>query len=526
MDFQEERKQQILFPNATPFSLDNFENKSREGIKEGLSLENDEELNNVMSSLMTEYTKDTAADKGAKKKQEGMLTGTSLNLNLLQGDLVNYGRYDLDKNPIQPFNDRIQETLSSSSVVSYKEGLTNDVPTTSSTVSTTTSGTTSAGKSQKLLDLEKKLSELTTEYTTQYRLYTEDLLTRSRFLQTNSQYLNKLVRDMSYSGSDASAAFYYVNPFGYTHRYKDLSAVMLYDDKTCPAITRSDALASDDKMNPFKITSASYIDISSGSTGGGFSRFADLASYDMVGYTPCITTKNVKLPGASSSEDKYAWVDAEGKKHVYEKGVWPDKRHSSCLTSVVGEAISLSANQYNSIPTAEDAPMKENSECFRASVAPTINSKLADIKKKIDDTVDEIKKENQNILNTAANTTIIQREKTFAEKWGSLDDDILAQIKKLLGNYYYPAVYVFWCFIILVAVLMIFKFAFLFVSPGGGGDSGGGSEGNGNGGGVSLLGIVIMVLIVIFAVYYYFSYTYNLDVGITRNDTDTVYTFV
>jgi hypothetical protein len=169
--------------------------------------------------------------------------------------------------------------------------------------------------------------------------------------------------------------------------------------------------------------------------------------------------------------------------------------------------------------------MKENSECFRASVSPTINSKLADIKKKIDDTVAEIKKENQNILNIAANTTIIQREKTFAEKWGSLDDDILVYIKKLLGNYYYPVVYVFWCFIILVAVLMIFKFAFLFVSPGGGGDSGS-VEGNGNGGGVSLLGIVIMVLIVIFAVYYYFSYTYNLDVDITRNDRDTVYTFV
>ena len=333
------------------------------------------------------------------------------------------------------------------------------------------------------------------------------------------------MRDISYTGSDASAAFYYVNPFGYTHRYKDVSSVMLYDDKTCPAIARSDALPSDDKMNPFKITTASFVDISSGSAGGGFSRFSDLASYDMVGYTPCITTKNVKLSGASSSEDQYAWVDVEGKKHVYEKGVWPDKRHSSCLTSVVGEPITLTANQYNSIPTAQDAPMKENTECFRASVSPTINSKLAEIKNKIDDTVAEIKNENQNILNTAANTTIISREKTFAEKWGSLDDDILAYIKKLLGDYYYPAVYVFWCFIILVAVLMIFKFAFLFVSPGGGGDAGS-SEGNSDGGGVSLLGIVIMVLIVIFAVYYYFSYTYNLDVGITRNDTDTVYTIV
>ena len=169
--------------------------------------------------------------------------------------------------------------------------------------------------------------------------------------------------------------------------------------------------------------------------------------------------------------------------------------------------------------------MKEDSECFRASVSPTIHTKLAEIKKKIDDTVAEIKKENQNILNSAANTTIIQRDKTFAEKWASLDDDILAQVKNLLGDYYYPLVYVFWCFIILVAVLMVFKFAFLFVSPGGGGDNGSaGGDPNRSGTNMSLLGIVIMVLIVIFAVYYYFSYTYNLDVNITHNDT--VYTTV
>ena len=514
-----DNSQQVLFPNATPFSLDNYNKK---GAQEGLTVENDDGLDKTMAALMTEYAKDN--NNTAKPKKEGMLTGTSMNLNLLQGDLVNYSRYDTDKNPIQPFTELYQARDEKAGVVSYKEGLTNDDKPSSSSlssISATSIGTTSAGKGQRLLDLEKKLSELTTEYTTQYRLYTDDLLTRSRFLQTSSQYLNKIVRDISYSGTDASAAFYFVNSFGHTHRYKDISSVMLYDDKTCPAITRDQAIT--DATNPFKITPGSFIDISGGSTGGGFSRFSDLASYDMANYGPCITTKNVKLPGASSSEDVYAWVDAEGKKHVYEKGIWPDKRHSSCLTSVVGEPLSLTSNQYNAIPTAADTPMKENSECFRASVAPTINSKLAEIKKKIDDTVAEIKKENQNILNNAANTTIIQREKTFAEKWASFDDDILAQIKKLLGDYYYPAVYVFWCFIILVAILLIFKFAFMFVSPGGGGDSGG-ESGNGNGDGVSLLGVVIMSLIVIFAVYYYFSYTYNLDVDITRNDSDTVYT--
>lgn len=527
-----------LFPNSTPFSIDNFQTKAV-GTTPPVKIDNDAALDNTLSALMTDYSADTGGGGGgatSEKKTEGMLTGTSLNLNLLQGDLFSYGKYDTLKNPIQPFADTQQAR--SAGIVSYKEGLTNDVAGSSSnTVTTTTTGTTSAGKSQKLLDLEKKLSELTTDYTTQYRLYTDDLLTRSRFLQTNSQYTGKLVRDISYSGTDASAAFYYVNPFGYTHRYKDLSSVMLYDSKTCPTITRDVTLA-DSTSNPFKLTSASFIDISgsgggSGGGGAGFSRFADYASYDMVGNTPCVTTKNVK---SGSTDPEYAWVDTEGKKHVYEKGVWPDKRHSSCLTAVVGEPVELSPDQYKAIPTASDAPMKADSECFRASVAPTINSKLAEIKKKIDDTVAAIKTENQNILNNAANTTIIQRDKTMAEKWGNLDEDILAQIKTWLGNYYYPAVYVFWCFVILVAVLMIFKFAFMFVSPGGGGGGdggggGGGGEGgssNGGGGtedsGVSLLGIVIMSLIVIFAVYYYFSYTYNLDVGIMRNDTDTVYT--
>jgi uncharacterized membrane protein YgcG len=148
---------------------------------------------------------------------------------------------------------------------------------------------------------------------------------------------------------------------------------------------------------------------------------------------------------------------------------------------------------------------------------------LADIKKKIDDTVAEIKRENQNLLNSVANTTIVQREKTVAEKWASLDDDMIAVVKRVLGEYYYPAVYIFWCVVILFAVLMIFKFAFFFVTPGGG-SSGSSGDGGDEGGGVSLLGVVIMALIIIFAVYYYFSYTYNLNVDITRNDSDSVYT--
>lgn len=485
---------QVLFPNAIPDSLDNYDHKKKP-TTEGLTVDSDAGLDDAMASLMTEYVKDTK-NMEAKNKQEGMLTGTSLNLNLLQGDLLNYSRNDINKNPIQPFTEQLKHVDEKAGVVSYKEGLTND--------DRYTSSITTASKSQTLIDLEIKLSMLTTEYTTQYRLYTDDLLTRSQFLQTNSAYLNKVVRDIS--GVNASESYYYVNPFGYTHRYKDLSAVLLYDDKTCPKIERVETIT--DALNPYKLSPSSYIDIS----GGGFSRFSNLKSYDMVGYTPCISAKNVKLPGTTASDDKYAWVDVEGKKHIYEAGVWPDKRHSTCLTAVVGEPITLTANQYNSIPTAENEPMKENSECFRVSVSPSIHTKLAEIKKNIDLTVQEIKKENQNILNRAATTTIIRHKKTLGDRIDSLDDTILAELKSALGDYYYPVIYVFWGFVIFIAILIIFKFAFGFVTPG---EGSGDTTSTADGTNVSLLGVVIMSLIVIFAVYYYFSYTYNLNTSYT-----------
>ena len=512
--------EQILFPNATPDSLDNYEHKKKP-LKEGLKVDNDAGLDKAMSSLMTEYIKDTK--KLDEKKKEGMLTGTSLNLNLLEGDLLKYSQNDINKNPILPFTEQLKILDEMAGVLPYKEGLTNDDLSLSSrprlsTVPTTytPTGTTSAGKSQKLVELETRLSALTTEYTAQYRFYTDDLMTRSQFLQTNTQYLNKVVRDISYAGVDASAAYYYVNQFGYTHRYPDVSSVMLYDVATCPTIKRDEAYLSSNKMNPFKLTPQSYIDISDGTPGGGFSRFNRFNSYNMTANIPCISAKNIKLPGTTPSEDKYAWVDVEGRKHIYSLGIWPEKRHPTCNNSVVGDPVVVSSTQYNSIPTAEDQPMTQNSECFRVNVSNTIHSNLAEIKKKIDDTVEEIKKENQNIINNAANTTIVHREKTSAEKLASLDDTILAKIKLVLGDFYYPVIYVFWSFIIFIAIFVIFKFAFMFSTPSEqSNNEGGDGEGNESGVSIPLLGIVIMSLIVIFTVYYYFSYTYSANSSYT-----------
>jgi hypothetical protein len=162
--------------------------------------------------------------------------------------------------------------------------------------------------------------------------------------------------------------------------------------------------------------------------------------------------------------------------------------------------------------------MNENSECFRLSVSPSIHTKLTEIKKNIDITVQEIKKENQSIINGVANSTIIHRKKTPSEKLDSLDDEILAKIKSTLGDYYYPAVYLFWGFVILIAILMIFKISFMFITPSEGSSSNNDSSSyaaDGGGANVSLLGVVIMALIVIFSIYYYFSYTYNLNTSYT-----------
>lgn len=503
------------FPNITPFST--FQTNANANANAGANAS----ANNVAPSTSATSIFDkvisgfSVDDKPITDttRAAGDLTGTEMNLNLLQGSIFSFGSMDLFKNPVRPFSSNKEGMLDGNrEPVSYKEGLSNNVRT--NTISTSRSGTTSAGKSQKLLDLEKELSELTTKYTTQYRLYTDDLLTRSQFIQTNSKYLNKIVRDISYSGTDASAAYYYVNSFGYTHRYRDASAVAL-NDASCPKLERSITDVELTSGNPFQLKNLSdssiFVDISgSGST--GFSRLSDYASYDMAA-SPCIVTKNVKTI-LTNGNAEYAWVDVEGKKHIYEKGVWPDKRSSTCSSVNVGEPVDLTLDRYNAIPTATDAPMKDTSECFKSSVSPSINTQLVDIKKKIDDVVAAIKVENQNITNSVANTTIIKREKTVAEKLSELDNNILAQIKARLGIYYYPAVYIFWCLVILFALLMIFKFAFFFITP-----SGGDGAESGSNGGVSIFGVIILALIVIAAVYYYFVYTYNLNVSVTRNDT-------
>jgi len=500
--FTDENNRMImpLFPKSTPFSTN-----------KGNISEKENNTDNIIDFIPKDETSARMAQFKKQDDAEGFLTGTDINLNFLQGNIFSFGKTDTTKNPIQPFYTR--EGFDTKHPVSYKEGLSND-DTSSNTVTTTTTGTVSAGKSAKLIELEKELTDLTTKYTTQYRVYTEDLLTRSTFLQTNSKYLNKVVRDLSYIGSDASAAFYYVNSFGYTHRYKDASSVLL-NDATCPKLDNS----SSDKppyssLNPLQIKDldTAVVDIS-GTGSAGFSRFSDYASYDMVA-TPCIVTRNVKTI-LTNGNAEYAWVDVEGKKHIYEKGVWPDKRSSSCSTAIVGEPIDLTLDRYNAIPTATDGPMKEETECFKSSVAPTINTRLSELKKRIEEVIAAIKKENQNIANSVANTTIIQRDKTIAEKLADLDDNILAQIKLWLGEYYYPAVYVFWCFVILIAILIIFKFAFFFVSPG----SYNSDTGETTSGGMSLLGVVILSLIVIFAVYYYFMYTYKLNVSVEQTDS-------
>ena len=74
----------------------------------------------------------------------------------------------------------------------------------------------------------------------------------------------------------------------------------------------------------------------------------------------------------------------------------------------------------------------------------------------------------------------------ISKKLSEIDNNILAKIKNWLGNYYYPAVYVFWCIVILFALLMIFKFAFMFITPSGSVD------GESSSGGRSIFGVIIL----------------------------------
>ncbi len=455
------------------------------------------------------------------------VTGTKLNLNLLQGNILKHAESFITTRPFSLQNKNRREMDEPFSLV---EAMTVEGMYAPAAQTTNTNGASQTPlpppppppsgsepnpnlsnptyyigvKNEKIKQLEKELNALTADYTTQYNSYSSDLMTRNQYLQNNAEYLNKIVVDTSGVSQDASGAttkaYYYINKYGFTHKYNS-AAIEKNDASSCPAFPMigNPAVVNDDALK--KVS-------------GVPTRFAKYDGPDMSPGQPCLPGVNVQKEGTQ----EYAWVDIRGQKHVYNRSAWSeDYRDSSCRKQNVGEPLVLSAAKYDAIPTDTNNPMTTTSVCYKTNSDPSLYDNLMTLNKKINAVVSQISQETQHIANASAKLEgdvkeAELRSNNAIEAANAATTEVSS--KNAYADPFYKIYgrsegfrYAFWSVIILIGIFLVFR---LFIGGGGGGGSeGNGLDGNGSGiisGNTGMYGIVIISLLFI-AVLFYLSQT-------------------
>ena len=184
-----------------------------------------------------------------------------------------------------------------------------------------------------LTNIDDEYNNLLTEYNQTYKQVNEEILDNSQTKKLIVNYLGKVI-------SDEDGNNYYVNNFGYTHKYN--SNAWEHNNSSCPS----------DKVD--------YT--------GNFDNFN--IGMPMIPGQPCkIAGQNVK----NKKTGEESWVDIKGIKHPFSS----DKKSESCST----RAISLNDTDYNLIPTG--AAMGKTDNCLTLDVNPQLYDKLEKLKNKI-----------------------------------------------------------------------------------------------------------------------------------------------
>ena len=184
-----------------------------------------------------------------------------------------------------------------------------------------------------LQNIENKFNQTLALYAQTYQQFNEDLLTKRQSDKKIVDHLGKVV-------SDEDGNNYYVNNFGYTHKYSDNA--WNKNNESCP----STSTVYSGKMSNFK------------------------SALPMVEGQSCkIAGKNIK----NKDTKQEAWVDIKGIKHPYSD----KKKNESCST----ESIELSGSDYNLIPTG--GAMSSTDECLSLDVNPNLWARLQELNKKL-----------------------------------------------------------------------------------------------------------------------------------------------
>ena len=212
----------------------------------------------------------------------------------------------------------------------------------------------------KLKSLENKFNGILSTYITTYKTMYEDIVSRQNKRKGVSDYMGKAV-------TDSDNNYYYINDYGYTHKYSP--EAWTKNDDSCPSKLLE---INNNDMNIFA------------------------QGVDMNISQPCkIAGRNVQ----NKESGEVAWVDIQGKKHVYSDIVWKSKKKSCDV-----KPIMLSSEKYDLIPTGNN--MVSTSFCDTLGVDPNVlqqleklNSELIDVSKEMQDEISILRTQDQQLKN-------------------------------------------------------------------------------------------------------------------------------
>ena len=177
-----------------------------------------------------------------------------------------------------------------------------------------------------LQNIENQFNQTLALYAQTYKQLNEDILTKRQSSEKIVDYLGKVV-------ADTDGNNYYVNNFGFTHKYTPNA--WENNNSSCPS------------------TSVSY--------GGSMNDFQ--TALHMVQGQPCkIAGQNIK----NQDTNEEAWVDIKGVKHPYSNL----EKNASCSS----QSIELSSHDYNLIPSG--SAMSRTDLCMALDVNPQVWSRL------------------------------------------------------------------------------------------------------------------------------------------------------
>lgn len=271
-----------------------------------------------------------------------------------------------------------------------------------------------------LQNVENKFNQTLAQYTQTYQSFSKDLLDNSQTKKKIVDYLGKVV-------SDVDGNNYYVNNFGFTHKYSPNA--WENNNSSCPSTT----ISYSDSMTNFDST------------------------MPMVQGQPCkIAGQNVK----NKTTGEEAWVDIRGMKHPYNNA----QKNKTCSS----KSIELSSTDYNLIPSG--SAMSGTTPCLAMDVNPNVWSKLQQLNAQLKTQAIELttKIKDLTLENTETKEQLMHKRQELLKYIDTMDDNTqniasttgkMMQINgeeidsnlRMTSNYYS---YIIWIFVMILIVFL------------------------------------------------------------------------